>query len=750
MKPMRQLPRTFTSALLMAILACSMSGASTPTPAATGTAAGFAEPPDPAGSAPPREASPTSPPPSENPNAIPINADLNAPLIPINAHILGQYLNVPQTHFLIPGTTYYNAARISTHFRGVYTGLYAEYYDWQDPLGLNDPLRPPPDEPEITNQLGTLDFLRLTVTNDGPLMLNVNMRGVREIFTHPQVLNNAYVNTDVNMLATLAADWVHYVNYTLQHFDTSNPPNPASPNYLEAHSAVILNDIFWMNRDGTSVRPKLPNPGETLPAVTYWEIGNEPNYPLDNFTLSPAAFAARYVTITNAMFARDGLINGTRTIKVGPSFIANFPPSQNSVVDYLNALKAVGAVVDFVSYHPYDGLYGGWWVDAQGVYHTALPDNADDYSAADLASIRNKISETYNFQLAKYITAVQATAPGTEIWFTEWNPSSWESSFHQEWKAKSMANALASLETVFTFARMGVDGAHFFSNPAFLDNDQQQPLFQTFMFLENNLGDELLAVYDAGSSSITQHRAYVTHQSSPSSAFPGTVTLWGLNWGTATQNFDFTVTNLDVPYEVGQLCLLAAPSLLHGAFNEVGMPTNPPLSSKVTVKCEYNPTGLPSGFTWTGFLTMAFDVPPNSWAAFTFWPTDAGVVMDPLKSTQIELPGTIVTHTVTVTNTSTVSDTMQLLYKNNIWAIDGPTVLPPLQPGESTVVYVQVLIPGFAPDGAKDTLKLTVFSNGGAATVTLETICRFPRAFIPFVFNLGPQQTASEPRASPK
>jgi len=744
--------------ILLITLSCSFAAPAAPVPTSTAQAESeFTEPalsraegpPDPTSTSPPPTASPAPTPtaPEDDP-AIPntiITGDLLAPIIPISRGVLGQYIDTPQTVLFAQGSGPFNGARVGTHFRGVYTGLYAEYYDWQDPLGLNDPLRPPPAQSEISLQIGTLDFLRLTKIHEVPLMLNVNTRGVRQVFTYPLIPNNSYVMTNTQVLASLAADWVHYVNYTVQEFTKTSPPSAGSPNYLESHSAQILSDIIWQNRDGTNVRDELPNAGETLPTVTYWEIGNEPNFPLGGYKLIPSQFATRYVTITNAMIARDVLINGTRTIKIGPSFIANFPPTQNSVVDYLNALNAAGAVIDFVSYHPYDGLYGGWYQDAQGNYHSGLPDDADDYSAQDLGFIRGMISGTYQFHEAKAIIA-RATAPlGTELFATEWNPSSWEASFNQIWKGKSMAQALASMETVFTFTRLGFSGAHFLSNVAFQNNDTKQPLYTTFQFMENTLGDQLLTAYDGGAPGTTTHRAYITYQRDPASPLPGTIMLWALNWGTTAQTFDFTVNNLDTPYEVGQRCTLAAPSLLHGSLMDDGAPSNPPLSTPIPLQCIYNPTGLPQGFVWNNQLTMSVTVQPNSWVAFSFWPTDAGVKINPSLGEGIGQPGTLVTHTLRVTNTSTISDTMQVLITDNVWALDGPTVLPPLMPNQAVDFQIVVFIPAFAIEGAVDRIEVDVFSSAGVAHATLDTICQFPRQYIPIISSQSQTVTMRPP-----
>jgi len=558
---------------------------------------------------------------ARNPEAgtgIPVPVDTGSVGTPIRRELLGQYIPNPRTEALSGAGRQAAAAGVASYLRGLYGAFYADYYDWRDPLGLKDPLRADPASPglEISNQLGTLDYLRLAAANRAAVSLNVNTRGVRDVFTHPPEPALRWVMTDTATLAGWAADWVHYVNYTVQRFDTADPPDPDSSYFLERHSAEILAAIDWRNRDGSGIRPELPEPGEALPRVTYWEIGNEPNYPLSGFRLPPAIFAERYLAITTEMIERDLLINGVRTIRVGPSLTATYPPDRLSIGDYVSALEAAGAVVDFVAYHPYTTLFGDWSVGPDGaILFGDTPASAADFTEEHINGLRDILSGLYGFQETLFISTTLASPAGVELLATEWNPSSWESAYAEVWKAKSAAQALGVLETVFSFARLGMRAAVFFADPAFQRDDRQQPLYETFAFLERALGDELLAVYDGDAPGETAHRAYVTRHVGAGTAMPGAIVLWALNWGEAPVRFDFELAGLRLPYQVGQRCELAAESLLHGALGGAGAL---PVAGPVDVVCRYPEDDAVS--TWDNRLNVSVEAPPNGWVAVVLWP----------------------------------------------------------------------------------------------------------------------------------
>ena len=77
------------------------------------------------------------------------------------------------------------------------------------------------------------------------------------------------------------------------------------------------------------------------------------------------------------------------------------------------------------------------------------------------------------------------------------------------------------METIFSFARLGIEQAHYYIYPS-VDGDTQQPTYQTFQFLEAHLGDRLLGWAGAEGD---EWRAYITRDSQS-----GVLMLWALNW----------------------------------------------------------------------------------------------------------------------------------------------------------------------------------------------------------------------------
>jgi hypothetical protein len=497
-------------------------------------------------------------------------------------------------------------------------------YDEQTELGAADlefeamlaDCSPPPQPDEWHDLIGTLDFMRIGRDHDISLISIVNSRGFPNWFCFPPPFGgpgcynsqNYYVTTDVEQLKKLAEDWLIYTHYTVQHFNQATPPpSAAPPGSLDARSYEIWNAIRWQNCDGTNQRDVLPALGEQFPPnveILYWEIGNEPEIALDGVGFDPAAYLQRYgvwrnglptdyAGITNAMLDMDIRIHGQKTIKVGPSLV-------NKSWPYLQELKVNNAWVDFIAYHPYTSIYSG------------RPYNANNWVDNDYDNLRKNIRE---INVDQYAWAVQTQSyfQNAELLATEWNPSSWESTYFYKWRARSMAHALASLETIFAFVRGGVDQAHYFTNPV-LGNDTN-PTYQTFAFLEQgNLGDILLQWYPSTDQLLdnTNHRGYVTQE------FAGTIRLWGVNWGSAAVNIPFQTDNLSpfYTYTLTGCYELAAPaSLLQGVINDPDNPTNDPNAPALSQSLQI--TFLPSSGNWIGEIDLPVTVKPASWKVCT-------------------------------------------------------------------------------------------------------------------------------------
>jgi hypothetical protein len=100
------------------------------------------------------------------------------------------------------------------------------------------------------------------------------------------------------------------------------------------------------------------------------------------------------------------------------------------------------------------------------------------------------------------------------------------------------------------------------------------------------------------------------------------------------------------------------------------------------------------------------------------------------------LVGTAVTHTLTLTNSGTVTDVFDLAPTGNTW----PTALPDdtgyLVPGEVLTFDVVVTIPVDAADGNSDMVDITAISrldDSVTDSATLTTRARYRRIYLPFV-----------------
>jgi uncharacterized repeat protein (TIGR01451 family) len=89
-----------------------------------------------------------------------------------------------------------------------------------------------------------------------------------------------------------------------------------------------------------------------------------------------------------------------------------------------------------------------------------------------------------------------------------------------------------------------------------------------------------------------------------------------------------------------------------------------------------------------------------------------GVEIAPPTAAMTSAPGTVVTYTLTVTNTGTAADTFDLVATGNNWTSAVTTPVGPLAAGASGTTYVAVSIPANAADGDSDTVTITATSQG--------------------------------------
>jgi len=231
--------------------------------------------------------------------------------------------------------------------RGLAGGLDADTYDWRDidsGSGWGTPA--------WSGRFTTLKFLQYARDHQAVGLITANAFGGGyrdwDDLNNPGVFVCQNVNPD-----GLAADWVRYINFIVQNYRQGDEGS------LSGEDLRVYNSI--VNWDG---RPKLLAPGEgSVPAVQYWEIGNEPELGgygdfLTNHYLSPTDYRDRYKLISAAMLAVDP------TLKFGPCLINPSDPAQQ----WLPLLAAdTAAPVDFVGYHPYYSAITGAWGDDEGM-----------------------------------------------------------------------------------------------------------------------------------------------------------------------------------------------------------------------------------------------------------------------------------------------------------------------------------------------------------------------------------------------
>jgi hypothetical protein len=83
-------------------------------------------------------------------------------------------------------------------------------------------------------------------------------------------------------------------------------------------------------------------------------------------------------------------------------------------------------------------------------------------------------------------------------------------------------------------------------------------------------------------------------------------------------------------------------------------------------------------------------------------------------------PGTVVTYTLSVTNTGNYTDTIDVGYSDNIWDVNLPETSFVLGSGEGTTFDVGVTVPAGAMGGDSDTVTITAIAGDGSTTDSIE------------------------------
>jgi len=392
--------------------------------------------------------------------------------------------------------------------RGVAGGLYADMYDWKR---RNDMPRPP-----------TLEFLRWARDFDCELYVTANTRGLTIPDPNLPTTHRIYYTTDTAVLVTLAADWVRYTNHIVQTYRQGDT-------ITDARDAAILNELTWssdyVNSFGTADNfTTLLAQGEAaVPPVTYWEIGNEPTVSLANaysvtnaftFTSMPEEYRDRYIAISNAMITEDP------SIKVGPC-IVNARSANNILM--LATLLQSDAQIDFISYHPY-GSMGDWPTE---------PLRQQEYLAGVYAE-----QELFFRQVKDMVMQYRPAEAATMHYIaSETNVSDFRT--NNTFQEGTMAHALGCVETVMSYARLGLDAAHYWiwitATPTYLADTNRFAATMAWEKMRDELGDELIGVFDNSD----EVHIYVLRDSETEK-----LTVWALNFShTDDQDFHLSLTN---------------------------------------------------------------------------------------------------------------------------------------------------------------------------------------------------------------
>jgi alpha-L-arabinofuranosidase len=471
------------------------------------------------------------------------SGDWGVPGTPINPGIRGQA--VPDLNMYRPGATVGNGASLEvargSSIRGVFGGLEADFSDWRT---RNDDARPT-----------TLDFLRYSRDYNADLVITTNVRGLAA--PDPSIPGNRiFTDTSIPTITRMAADWVRYTNVIAQtHHVGDTITNPDDQR--------ILNSLVWNSADPNDVHDLLPEPGEApVPKVTYWEIGNEPRVGLSggyhfsnsftfltpNHTINSTHkydYAERYASMTSAMKAVDP------TIKVGPCLQSASATTERELLNSILNRQTNGQYlpVDFISYHPYQKLM-------------------DQTDAASITAYLKTVytgQKAYADNLRNLVAASGRNPNSVELISSETNVSNWPS--NDTVQEAQMAHAIGSVETIFSFARLGLSAAHYWIFPANQQDGTRYPVYKAYEGLRDHMGDALLSVDDLGDGKL-----YTTRDSAT-----GEIAIWGLNF---TNDQDLSAA-IDLSGLAGYhaklmtLQSLTGPTTLFSANLAWGMPGGP-------------------------------------------------------------------------------------------------------------------------------------------------------------------------------
>jgi hypothetical protein len=367
----------------------------------------------------------------------------------------------------------------NSSLRGVAGGLFADYYDWR--TRDHEP-RPP-----------TLQFLRWARDHHSELYITANARGLMD--KKDRNGKGVYYTSDSQSLAKVAADWVRYCNHIVQTYRQGDV-------IYDGEDRRILDSLQWSSSfPGDQFDSLLPAGETTTPKVVYWEIGNEPSVStsgsigiLNGYRTDPNTYYERYKTIALAMKAADP------AIKVGPCIVNAQERREGKHLALILGDKTVP--VDFIAYHPYQRM-------------------GDKKTPAEIEAYLDNVHFYHQreFKLEQdTVTSAGRDANAMEYAATEWCVSYW--SYNETVTEAQMAHMLGSVETVFSFARLGLSAAHYWIWIADQSTGTRFPLTLAWQALRDHMGDEILKT-----ARQPGFRAYITRDSRTSET-----ALWAMNF----------------------------------------------------------------------------------------------------------------------------------------------------------------------------------------------------------------------------
>src|SRR4029079_16017741 len=169
--------------------------------------------------------------------------------------------------------------------------------------------------------------------------------------------------------------------------------------------------------------------------------------------------------------------------------------------------------------------------------------------------------------LRSMISASGRNPGAVELIASEVNVSNWSSNDTPH--EAEMGHALGSVETVFSFARLGVHDAHYWLWAGDPWDGTNFPAYKAYEALRDHMGDTLLGAYSNGNA-----RLYTTRDRPT-----GEIALWGLNFSnSAAASLQLSLANLPPDGYDAQLMTLkslSGPTTLFSANLASYMPGGP-------------------------------------------------------------------------------------------------------------------------------------------------------------------------------